>query len=172
MKNEIHNRLKVFILRLVMGMSVASSVFADVTPVPNSVVPKKIEGVRPRNVVFILSDDHRYDAMSFMGHPFAKTPYMDAMAQEGAHLSNAFVTTSLCSPSRASILTGLYTFRHRVIDNQRPVPEGTLFFPEYLQKSGYKTVSKGRESITHPAIRIPLMITENGCHRMDTLQHC
>ena len=84
MKNEIHNRLKVFILRLVMGMSVASSVFADVTPVPNSVVPKKIEGVRPRNVVFILSDDHRYDAMSFMGHPFAKTPYMDAMAQEGA----------------------------------------------------------------------------------------
>ena len=46
-----------------MGMSVASSVFADVTPVPNSVVPKKIEGVRPRNVVFILSDDHRYDAM-------------------------------------------------------------------------------------------------------------
>ncbi len=132
-----------------MGMSVASSVFADVTPVPNSVVPKKIEGVGPRNVVFILSDDHRYDAMSFMGHPFAKTPYMDAMAQEGAHLSNAFVTTSLCSPSRASILTGLYTFRHRVIDNQRPVPEGTLFFPEYLQKSGYKTGFVGKWHMGH-----------------------
>ena len=61
------------------------------------------------------------------------------MAKNGAHLRNAFVTTSLCSPSRASILTGLYTFRHRVIDNQRPVPEGTLFFPQYLQKAGYKT---------------------------------
>ena len=96
---------------------------ADVIPVPDAVVPTRIEGVHPRNVVFILSDDHRYDAMSFMGHPFAKTPHMDAMVKEGAHLENAFVTTSLCSPSRASILTGLYTFRHRVIDNQRPVPE-------------------------------------------------
>ena len=46
------------------------------------------------------------------------------------------MTTSLCSPSRASILTGLYTFRHRVIDNQRAVPEGTLFFPQYLAKGG------------------------------------
>ncbi len=48
--------------------------------------------------------------MSFMGHPFAKTPHMDSMAKSGVHLKNAFVTTSLCSPSRASILTGLYTF--------------------------------------------------------------
>ena len=112
---------------------------ADVVPVPTTVRAEKIEGAKPRNVVFILSDDHRYDAMSFMGHPLAKTPHMDAMAKNGVHLKNAFVTTSLCSPSRASILTGLYTFRHRVIDNQRAVPEGTLFFPQYLQKAGYKT---------------------------------
>ena len=111
----------------------------DVVPVPKDVVPKTIEGSKPRNVVFILSDDHRYDAMSFMGHQFAETPNMDAMARNGVHMKNAFVTTSLCSPSRASILTGLYTFRHRVIDNQRLVPEGTQFFPQYLQKSGYKT---------------------------------
>jgi N-acetylglucosamine-6-sulfatase len=143
------NLSRVFVLRLAMGMGLTSVVFADVTSVPHSVVPKKIEGARPRNVVFILSDDHRYDAMSFMGHPFAKTPYMDAMAKEGAHLSNAFVTTSLCSPSRASILTGLYTFRHRVIDNQRPVPEGTLFFPEYLQKAGYKTGFIGKWHMGH-----------------------
>jgi N-acetylglucosamine-6-sulfatase len=77
--------------------------------------------------------------MSFMGHQFAETPNMDSMAKNGVHLKNAFVTTSLCSPSRASILTGLYTFRHRVIDNNRLVPEGTLFFPQYLQKAGYKT---------------------------------
>ncbi len=115
------------------------SAFADVVPVPQSVVPEKLEGAKPRNVVFILSDDHRYDAMSFMGHPLAKTPNMDAMAKHGTHLKNAFVTTSLCSPSRASILTGLYTFRHRVIDNQRAVPDGTLFFPQYLQEAGYNT---------------------------------
>ena len=80
---------------------------AKVIPVPETVSPKKIAETKPRNVVFILSDDHRYDAMSFMGHPFAKTPHMDSMAKSGVHLKNAFVTTSLCSPSRASILTGL-----------------------------------------------------------------
>ena len=112
---------------------------AEVVPVPTTVKAEQNEEAKPRNVVFILSDDHRYDAMSFMGHPLAKTPHMDAMAKNGAHLKNAFVTTSLCSPSRASILTGLYTFRHRVIDNQRAVPDGTLFFPQYLQQAGYQT---------------------------------
>jgi N-acetylglucosamine-6-sulfatase len=133
------NRFSTQILGLVIGIVSAIPASAEVIPVPDTVVPQKIEGARPRNVVFILSDDHRYDAMSFMGHPFAKTPHMDALATSGVHLKNAFVTTSLCSPSRASILTGLYTFRHRVIDNQRAVPEGTLFFPQYLQQAGYTT---------------------------------
>ena len=124
---------------LILTLMVGQPVWAEVIPVPQTANPKKIRGAKPRNVVFILSDDHRYDAMSFMGHPFARTPHMDAMARTGVHLKNAFVTTSLCSPSRASILTGLYTFRHRVIDNQRLVPKGTLFFPQYLQKAGYST---------------------------------
>ncbi len=98
-----------------------------------------IDNVKPRNVVFILTDDHRYDAMQFMGHPFLQTPHLNSLASNGVHLKNAFVTTSLCSPSRASILTGLYTHKHRVIDNNRPVPEGTRFFPEYLQRAGYRT---------------------------------
>ncbi|MFP6586585.1 MAG: sulfatase, partial [Pirellulaceae bacterium] len=127
------------ILGLATSIALCIPLSAEVIPVPDTVVTQKIEGAKPRNVVFILSDDHRYDAMSFMGHPFAKTPHMDAMATSGVHLKNAFVTTSLCSPSRASILTGLYTFRHRVIDNQRSVPEGTLFFPQYLQQAGYTT---------------------------------
>ena len=132
-----------------VAIALSATAHADVIPVPDAVVPTRIEGVQPRNVVFILSDDHRFDAMSFMGHPFAKTPHMDAMVKQGAHLKNAFVTTSLCSPSRASILTGLYTFRHRVIDNQRPVPEGTLFFPQYLQKAGYKTGFIGKWHMGH-----------------------
>lgn len=115
------------------------SLQAKVIPVPTTVTPQPLPGAKPRNVVFILSDDHRYDAMSFLGHSLAQTPHMDAMARNGVHLKNAYVTTSLCSPSRASILTGLYTFRHRVIDNQRPVPDGTLFFPQYLQAAGYTT---------------------------------
>ena len=87
-------------LSIVLLCTAASSA---VEPVPSEVVPQQIEGAKPRNVVFILSDDHRYDAMSFMGHQFAQTPHMDAMAKNGVHLKNAFVTTSLCSPSRASI---------------------------------------------------------------------
>jgi N-acetylglucosamine-6-sulfatase len=93
-----------------------------------------------RNVIFILSDDHRYDAMGFLKvQPWLETPQMDRMAREGAYFRNAFVTTSLCSPSRASILTGVYAHRHRIVDNNTPIPAGTSFFPSLLQKSGYQT---------------------------------
>ncbi len=102
------------------------------------------------NVIFILSDDHRYDFMGFMGKPkFLETPNMDRMAKEGAHLQNAFVTTSLCSPSRASILTGLFSHKHGVVDNNFPVPEGTVFFPQYLQKAGYETAFMGKWHMGH-----------------------
>jgi len=131
-------------MKTITLLLLASLASASVVPVPPSVVPERLDGVTPRNVVFILSDDHRYDAMSFMGHPLAITPQMDKLAAEGVHLKNALVTTSLCSPSRASILTGLYTFRHRVIDNQRAVPAGTLYFPEYLQQAGYATAYVGK----------------------------
>ncbi|MEZ4699211.1 MAG: sulfatase [Rhodothermales bacterium] len=100
----------------------------------------------PRNVVFILSDDHRYDFMSF--HPnapdFLETPNLDRMAAGGMHIRNAFVTTSLCSPSRASILTGQYSHRHGVVDNATDVPEGTRFFPQDLQQAGYQTAFFGK----------------------------
>lgn len=100
---------------------------------------------KPHNVIYILSDDHRYDFMGFTGKiPFLQTPNMDKMAKAGVHLKNAFVTTSLCSPSRASILTGQYTHRHGVADNQSLVPEGTTFFPKYLQEKGYQTGYVGK----------------------------
>ena len=98
------------------------------------------------NVVFILSDDHRFDLMGFVEEApdWLETPNLDRLAREGAHLENAFVTTSLCSPSRASILTGQYMHRHRVVDNQRAVPEGTVFFPRYLQEAGIQTAFVGK----------------------------
>jgi len=94
---------------------------------------------RPRNIVFILTDDHRFDAMGFMGHPFLETPNLDSLARNGVHLANAFVTTSLCSPSRASILTGLYAHHHGVVDNNNPVRGDLVFFPQLLQQAGYRT---------------------------------
>lgn len=106
---------------------------------------ERIKGGKRRNIIFILSDDHRYDFMSFMGQPaFLQTPNMDRMASGGAHLKNAFVSTSLCSPSRASILTGLYAHKHGVVDNNSRVPEGTIFFPQYLQEAGYETAFIGK----------------------------
>lgn len=104
----------------------------------------RIPGARPRNIILILADDHRYDAMGFMGHPFLRTPNLDALARGGVHLQNAFVTTSLCSPSRASILTGMYAHRHRVVDNNNPIPPGTTFFAQYLQAAGYDTAFIGK----------------------------
>ena len=103
------------------------------------------------NVVFILSDDHRHDFMSFMDESpaFLETPNLDRMASSGVHLKNAFVTTSLCSPSRASILTGRYMHAHRVVDNQRPVPARTVFFPQYLQAAGVETALIGKWHMGH-----------------------
>ncbi|RYZ87145.1 MAG: acetylglucosamine-6-sulfatase, partial [Proteobacteria bacterium] len=101
---------------------------------------QKIPGTKPRNVIFILSDDHRFDFMGFTGKvPGLQTPNIDKLANEGAHFLNAFVTTALCSPSRASILTGQYAHTHTVVDNEAPSPANLLFFPQYLQKEGYKT---------------------------------
>ncbi len=104
-----------------------------------------------RNIVLVLSDDHRYDFMAFMEEApaFLETPNMDRMALQGAHLVNAFVSTSLCSPSRASILTGQYMHHHHIVDNQRPAPKGTMFFPQYLQEAGYQTAFIGKWHMGH-----------------------
>ncbi len=106
---------------------------------------------KPRNIILVLSDDHRYDFMGFVaGSPeFLETPHMDRMARAGAFIQNAFVSTSLCSPSRASILTGQYAHRHGVVDNQRPVPTGTVFFPEHLRRRGYETAFVGKWHMGH-----------------------
>jgi N-acetylglucosamine-6-sulfatase len=96
------------------------------------------------NIIFILSDDHRWDAMGNMGHPFIKTPSLDRLAKEGVHFSNAFVTTPLCSPSRASFLTGQYPHRHGVKNNLTPWDDRNVTFLELLKKAGYKTAFIGK----------------------------
>jgi N-acetylglucosamine-6-sulfatase len=110
-----------------------------------SIVVERITNSKQRNIIFILTDDHRYDAIGFLHtQTFIETPNLDKIAKEGAYLPNAFVTTSLCSPSRASILTGLYAHKHQVIDNNKPVSQQLVFFAQYLQKVGYKTGFVGK----------------------------
>src|SRR5687768_7258555 len=98
--------VKYFSFVIVTSLFAAQEIAAQVN---KPIAIQKITGVKPRNVIFILSDDHRYDFMGFTGKvPGLQTPNLDRLAKEGAHLENAFVTTALCSPSRASILTGQY----------------------------------------------------------------
>lgn len=121
--------------RFLGGAASAAALAAAPTPIP---------GATPRSIIFILTDDHRYDALGCAGHPFLETPHLDSLAKNGVHAKNAFVTTALCSPSRASILTGQYAHRHGVVDNANPIPPGTVFFPQRLKAAGYQTAFVGK----------------------------
>ena len=91
------------------------------------------------NVLFILTDDQRWDALSLAGNPHLKTPHIDRIGKEGVYFKNTFCTTSLCSPSRASILSGVYAHTHGVKDNFTEYPANFRSFPMQLQSAGYDT---------------------------------
>ena len=112
-----------------------------------SPLPAKTTNGAPRpspNVLVILTDDMRWDAMSVAGHPYLKTPNIDRLAAEGVRFKNAFCTTSLCSPSRASILSGVYAHAHQVRDNFTEFPADRPNFPSVLRNAGYQTAYIGK----------------------------
>ena len=97
------------------------------------------------NIVFVLTDDQRWDAISLSGRSGPlETPNIDRLGREGVYFRNAFATTSLCSPSRASILTGQYAHAHGVKDNFTEFPAGTRTWPLVLQQNGYETAYVGK----------------------------
>lgn len=96
------------------------------------------QGGSQKNIIFVILDDLRYDGLGFLT-PEVQTPNIDQLAADGTYFPNAVVTTSLCSPSRATILTGLTTQNHGIVDNNNTTEEGLVFFPRYLQDAGYET---------------------------------
>jgi len=104
---------------------------------------KNSVAVKRPNIVYILVDDQRYDAFGFL-NPRIKTPNMDKIAHDGTYFQNTFVTTSLCSPSRASILTGMYAHNHGVADNNPMDLSHLHYFPEEMHKAGYQTAFFGK----------------------------
>ena len=96
------------------------------------------------NVIFVLTDDQRWDQLSCEGHPYLETPHIDRLADEGVRFSHAFVTTSLCSPSRASYLSGLYAHTHGVVNNFTDYPKDLPSYPRQLKAAGYQTAYIGK----------------------------
>ena len=98
------------------------------------------------NFLVILIDDLRFDEFGAGGHPYMKTPHVDRIAREGALFERAFHTTPICSPNRASVLTGQYASRHGIIDNvARDAASHRL--PNYhleLKRLGYETAHIGK----------------------------
>lgn len=99
--------------------------------------------VRP-NIVFIMSDDHAYQAISAYSDKLIKTPNIDRIAKEGMLFTNASVTNSICAPSRAVILTGKHSHINGKIDNRSPFDTTNVTFPRLLQKAGYQTAMFGK----------------------------
>ena len=93
------------------------------------------------NIIFFLSDDHRWDRLGCAGHPILKTPTLDSLAAGGIRFANMFVTTSICAASRASLLTGLYERSHRFTFGTPPIASKLTSesYPALLRKAGYRT---------------------------------
>ena len=110
----------------------------------------KKEETRPEykrpNIVFILADDQRNDVLSIAGHPIVQTPTIDKLALNGMRFTNAFVTTSICAASRASIFTGLYESKHNYTFGKDPIKKEYIqnSYPYLLKKSGYHTGFVGK----------------------------
>ncbi|RLD82989.1 MAG: sulfatase, partial [Bacteroidetes bacterium] len=96
------------------------------------------------NILFIMSDDHAYQAISAYGHGLNKTPNIDRLANEGVCFQNSFVTNSICAPSRAVMLTGTYNHINGHINNSVEFDSTLSTFPKIMQQNGYQTALFGK----------------------------
>jgi arylsulfatase A-like enzyme len=104
---------------------------------------------RKPNFVFFLGEGLRWDEFSYMGNPIIlRTPHMDRLAKEGMRFKNAFVANALCLPSRASILTGLYSHTTGTIDNRdRAIPQSFPLVSDLLREAGYEVAFFGKSHV-------------------------
>jgi arylsulfatase A-like enzyme len=113
---------------------------AAILPSCKDQAPKQ---TRP-NIIYIMSDDHAYQAISAYGHGLNKTPNIDRLAREGVIFTRACVTNSICAPSRAVMLTGKHSFVNGKVDNMFPFNWDQDNFPKQLKKVGYQTAMIGK----------------------------
>ena len=106
--------------------------------------PSAQGGQRPKNVLFLLSDQHRPHALGVDGDPYARTPNLDALARSSVRFGNAYCANPVCTPSRASILTGLYTHNHRAYSNSTPWPFEVKTMAHAFSRAGYMSALIGK----------------------------
>lgn len=104
------------------------------------------------NIIFLLTDDHRWDALGVMGNPLIQTPNLDRLARQGICFRNAYVTTAICAVSRASVLTGQYQSRHGINDFNTSLSAQALkdTYPMLLKEAGYKIGFIGKYGVGNP----------------------
>jgi len=107
-------------------------------------IPDEKQDQKRSNILFIMSDDHAYQAISAYSDKLIQTPNIDRIANEGILFTNACVTNSICAPSRATILTGKHTHINGKIDNIMPFDTTQLTFPQLFQNAGYETAMYGK----------------------------
>lgn len=107
---------------------------------------------RPPNIIFILTDDIRWNALGCMGNGVVQTPNIDRLAADGTLFTNMFCTTSICATSRASFLTGQYERRHGVVNFRTPLTADQFAqsFPALLRRHGYRTAMVGKWGLGGP----------------------
>ena len=125
-------------MRLILTTAVIASTLAAGIALAADEAPK-----RP-NIVFIMADDHAEQAISAYGSELIATPNIDRIAREGVLFRNAFVTNSICAPSRAVFLTGTYSHLNGLRDNRDEFDGSQMTFPKLLQKAGYQTAIVGK----------------------------
>jgi alpha-L-rhamnosidase len=120
---------------------------------PIGLLGKQVQNpIRKPNIIFILTDDQRWNALGYEGNKIIKTPEMDRLAREGVYFRNSFVTTPICAASRASILTGMYERTHGYTFQQGPLkdPYVKITYPVLLKSNGYTTGFFGKLGVTIP----------------------
>ncbi|MBP2830653.1 sulfatase [Aquimarina sp. U1-2] len=110
---------------------------------------KDVDSIERPNIIFLLTDDQRWDALSYTGNPDIKTPHIDSLAKKGVYFKNAYVTTSICAVSRASILSGQYARRHQIWGFSKNFTSTQLqnTYPLLLRKAGYITGFIGKYGV-------------------------
>ncbi len=106
---------------------------------PAALAAQPAAGPRPKNVLFLLSDQHRPGALGFRGDPHARTPHLDALARGGTSFLNAYCAYPVCTPSRAALLTGTWAHTNGVYNNATPWPFSVKTIADHFNRHGYMT---------------------------------